>query len=385
MKRYKKFALLMMLFAVSTTTYSRNIERIDPDPEQDTTLCDRKEFSKDYNKTFDLSKNTLVILANKYGKIDVKTGSGNQAIVNVKITAHANTQAEADKVFDRINIAFSSGPDFVKAETDIEPQNGKWFGNWGNNSCEYSIDYDVTMPAANKLDLSNKYGNSYIGALTDWVKIDQKYGDFKLEAAGSATVSLAYGGGTIGKMNGLTGTISYGKLSSADIKDVSLKSKYSAFKFDKIANLALVSAYDDYDVNTVTNLAVDCKYGDIKIGTVENLAAKASYTDFIIKKIETSADFETGYGNVKIGSVKNSFGVINIKSSYTDYQITIDPSVSYQLDAKGTYSDIKHPVTIKTQLDSEKGSSKEIIGTVGDGNTKSLIKARMTYGDLRLR
>ena len=384
MKRFKNFALLVLLFAVSTTTYSRNISSTDP--EKDSTICDQKEFSKAYNKTFDLTKNELVILANKYGRIDVKTGTGNQAIVNVKVTVHANTQTEADKVFDRINIAFSSGPDFVKAETDIEPQNNSWF-SWGNNSCEYTIDYDVTMPANNKLDLSNKYGNSYIGLLNDWVKIDQKYGDFKLEGAGSATVSLAYGGGNIGKLNGLTGTISYGKLSSVDIKDVSLKSKYSQFKFDKIANLAIVSAYDDYNLNSVTNLTIDSKYGDISIGGVGNLAAIGAYTDFKIKKIETSADFKTKYGDVKIGSVKDNFGIINIESSYTDYLITVDLSVSYQLDAKGTYSDFSRPISSawKPKVDNEKGSTKEIMGYVGEANTKSVIKARMTYGDLIIR
>ena len=113
-------------------------------------------------------------MSNKYGKVNVKTGSGSQVIVNVKVTVRANSQSEADKVIDRINIIFSSGPDFVKTETDIESQNSSWF-NWGNNSSEYTIDYDVTMPAANKLDVSNKYGDSHIAALNDWVKIDQKY------------------------------------------------------------------------------------------------------------------------------------------------------------------------------------------------------------------
>lgn len=384
MRVYRKIALLALLLVVSISMNAKNFDNGQPDP--DTLFCDNKEFTKTYNKTFDITKNELVILSNKYGKINVKTGSGNQAVINVKVTAHANTQSEADKVFDRINIAFSSGPDFVKAETDIESQNSGWsFFNWGNNTCEYSIDYDVTMPAANKLDLSNKYGDSQIATLNDWVKIDQKYGNFKLEGAATATISLAYGGGTIGKLNGLDGTVSYGKLSAPDVKDVSLKSKYSEFKFDKVANLAIVSAYDDYDISAVTNFAVDSKYGDILIGTVENLAVKSTYSDFKIKKIETSADFDTKYGNARIGSLKNNFGVVNIVGKYTDFIIEMEPSVSYQLDVKGTYSDVNRPASFKHTVDSEKGSTKEIVGYVGSANAKSLIKARLTYGDLVIR
>jgi hypothetical protein len=383
MRAFNKITLLASLLVVSMTINAKNFDNGQPDP--DTTLRKHQEFSKSYNKTFDISKNELVILSNKYGKINVKTGLGNQTIVAVKVTVRANSQNEADKVFDRINIAFSSGPDFVKAETDIESKNNSWF-SWGdNNSSEYTIDYDVTMPAANKLDLSNKYGDSHIAALNDWVKIDQKYGNFKLEAAGTATVALAYGGGTIGKLNGLNATISYGKLSAPDIKDVALKSKYSEFKLDKVTNLTITSAYDDYNISNVTNFAVDSKYGDIVVGTVENMTVKSAYSDFRIKMIETSVDFHTSYGSVKIGALKNNFGMVNIQGSYTDFTLDIDPSVSYQLDMKGTYADVNRPASFKFTMDSEKGSTKEIMGYVGSANAKSLIKARLTYGDLVIK
>jgi hypothetical protein len=382
MRAFNKIALLASLLVVSITINAHNLDKGQPDP--DTTQRTYQEFTKLYNKTFDVTKNELVILSNKYGKVNVKTGNGSQVLVNVKVTVRANSQSEADKVIDRINIIFSSGPDFVKTETDIESQSGSWF-SWGNNSSEYTIDYEVTMPAANKLDVSNKYGDTHIAALNDWVKIDQKYGNFKLESAGTATVALAYGGGTVGKLSGLTANISYGKLSAPDIKDVALKSKYSEFKFDKIVNLAITSAYDDYDISDVTNFAVDSKYGDFVVGTVENMTVKSAYTDFKIKMIETSVDFQTSYGSVVLSGLKNNFGMVNIKGNYTDFTLDIDPSVNYQLDMKGTYSDINRPASFKFTLDSEKGSTKEIMGYVGSANTKSLIKARLTYGDLVIK
>ena len=237
MKRFNKIALVAWLIVSSLAVHASDILIVQPG--HDTVIGEKKEFTKMYNKTFNVNPNILVILANKYGKVDVKTGSGNQAIVNVVIRVQAGSQSDADKAFNRINIAFSDGPDYVKAETDIESQSSGWW-SWNSNSSDFAIDYDVTMPAANKLDLSNKYGNSHIATLNSWVKIDQKYGDFKLDGAASATINLAYGGGTIGRLSGLTATVSYGKLSSADIKDIALKSKYSAFKFDKIDRKSVV-------------------------------------------------------------------------------------------------------------------------------------------------
>lgn len=382
MKRFNKIVLAAWLVASSLAVHASDISIVQPG--QDTVIGEKKEFTKMYNKTFNVNPNILVILANKYGKVDVKTGSGSQAIVNVVIRVQAGSQSDADKAFNRINIAFSDGPDYVKAETDIESQSNGWW-SWNSNSSDFAIDYDVTMPAANKLDLSNKYGNSHIAALNSWIKIDQKYGDFKLDGAASATINLAYGGGTIGRLNGLTATVSYGKLSSADIKDVALKSKYSAFKFDKIDNLAVTSAYDDYQINTVTNFSIDSKYGDIVVKDVENIAVKSAYTDFKIRKIGSSADFLTSYGDVRVESVKNNFDAINIKGSYTDFYMAIDPSISYQLDVSTSYGDINQPASMNTKLDKEKGSTKEIMGFVGNSNTKSLIKARLTYGDLIIK
>ena len=383
MKAFNKIALWALLLTYSVVSRAADVTPIKQQPGQDSIKLDSKEFTKSYNKTFNINPNILVILSNKYGKIDVKTGGGSQAVVNVVIKVQASSQVEADKAFDRINIAFSDGPDYVKAETNIEAQSSWW--GWSNNSNDFAIDYDVTMPAANKLDLSNKYGNSHIAPLNSWVKIDQKYGDFKLDAAGSATVNLAYGGGSVGKMSGLTATVSYGKLSTDEIKDVALKSKYSEFKLNKIQNLAVTSAYDDYKISDVTNFSIDSKYGDVVVGDVDNIAVTSAYTDFKIRKIAASAVFQTSYGDVRIDGVKNGFDAITIKGNYTDFVIAVDPAASYQLDVRTSYGDVNQPASLNTRVDKEKGSTKEIVGYVGSSNTKSLIKAQLTYGDLILK
>ncbi len=375
-----KIGLLAVLVVISTTNFAATA------PGQDTILH-RKEFVKNYNKTFTITPKHLIILANRYGKIDVKTGSSNQAVINVTVKANTGTQEDADKIFDRINIAFSEGPDFIKSETSIEStKSGNWFNmSFNSNSSEYTIDYDVTMPAENNLDISNKYGNSYIPTLNSWVKIEQKYGDFKLEKANSATISLAYGKGSVGYTSGLTANVAYGKLSSPNLKDVAITSKYSEFKFDKMENVTIQSAYDDYDIADVTNLNINSKYGDIEIGNLENAMIVSAYTDFNITTLANSADFKTSYGDVKIKNLKAGFGSINIDGKYTDYVLGVGATSSYQIDVKTSYGDVSRPASLKHRIDSEKGSSRELVGYVGETNAKSFIKARLSYGDLILK
>ena len=384
MEKFKILGIVALLVVGNLFAKAGNNTTKYSDPKVETITKEDQQFTKTFNKTFNVSAKHLVVLSNKYGKVDVKTGSGNQVVVNVTITVETSSDKSAQKVFDRINIAFSEGPDFVKAETDIESQSGINI-NWGNNSSDYHIDYDVTMPAGNMLDVSNKYGNTHVAALTNWVKMEQKYGDFRIDAAGSMSIALAYGGGTIGQVNGLSGTVSYGKLSAKGTKDIDLKTKYSEFKFDKVSTMNLQSAYDDYEVNDVNTIKIDSKYGDFSIGNVNNISVASAYTDFKIKQIESYAAMKTSYGDVKIDDVKNGFNSLDFNGNYTDYTVGVGPSVSYQLDVKASYGDVRKPSSLKTSVEKEKGSSLEIIGVVGDANTKSTMKVRLNYGDLKLK
>ncbi len=393
MKKYKLFSKKIALFVAFSTLFSLKISAstvgtIDPtDPiQQDTIIGQQQEFVKNFNKSFAVGKNEVVMLANKYGRIDVKTGAMNQVSVNVRVRVNATSQEEAQKMFDRINIAFSNGPEFVKAETLIESQNDGTIWRWNKaQTSDFAIDYEVVMPINNRLDLSNKYGTSTIAALNAAVKVEHKYGDFKLDGATAAIIDLAYGGGQLGTISALNASVSYGKLTSPNVNALKMKSKYSSFKFGKMQMADLQSAYDDYQIDNVDNLKIEARYGDMNIGTVEELAINSNYTDFKIKLIEANADFQTQNGNVHIGSVKSGFNTINIKGNYTDYSLSIDPSVSYQLDATGSYGHLQNPASMKTSLNNESNYKREVMGTVGNPNTKSVVRVRLTHGNFRIK
>lgn len=386
----KKALFLGLLIATTSLVASANPAYTDPGDGQnkDSTKCGYQDFTKYYNRTFSVNKNTTVVLSNKYGAIDVHTGSGSQVIVKVKVTVASNTQSQADKVFERVNIAFIEGPDFVKTETMIENQ-AKSTLVWASSepqSCDFRIDYDVTMPEGNRLDISNRHGNSTIAALTTSVKINQKYGDFRLDGASSATVFLAYGGGQLCSLNTLNGSVSYGKLTSPSIKNGRIKSIYSQFRFDQIGSLEAQSAYDTYDINDIENLKVNCKYGEINALNVGNLSGEGNYTSFKIQKLTNNADIESLYGTIRISSIKNNFGNININGTNTNCVLVIDPVISYLLDMNGSYTNMNQPASLRTTIDNREPAHREIMGRVGsDSNTKSAIRVRMIYGEFKIK
>ena len=345
-----------------------------------------QDFIRSFDKTFAVTKNTTVVLSNKYGSIDVHTSNGSQVIVKVKVTVVSNTQAQADKVFERVNIAFIDGPDFVKTETTVENATKNLISGLNPPCCDFRIDYDVTMPVGNRLDLTNRHGNSTIAALKTSVKIDQKYGDFRLDGATTATIILAYGGGQLSELNTLYGNVSYGKLTSPHIKNGYVKSIYSQFRFDQIGAMEIQSNYDTYDINDVNTLKSTCKYSTMNVRNVDNLTASGNNTGYKVQKIENNADFDCLNGTIRIGGVKNNFGTINIKGNGTNCIVVVDPSVSYQLDMNGTYSTMNQPASLRPLVDKKVASRREVMGTVGNNpNTKSVIRVAMTYGEFRIK
>ena len=342
----------------------------------------KKEFYKNFNKTFSLSAATTVVLSNKYGKVDVKTWDQNQAQVNVKITVRANSETEANHTFERINIDFTQSAEIVRAETNFGET--KWWEHISNGG-DYSIDYEVFMPASNKLNLANRYGASNIGCLNSEVTIEQKYGNFKMDCAAATNINLGYGNGQIGHCNALSGSVGYGKLNLTEAKQVQLKTKYSHFVIGKTTDMELHSSYDDYNIASVGKLNINARYGDFDIARVNEVAIESSYTDFKIKKIENAADLQTSYGGVKIGSIDKGFSHIFVNGGYTDYTISVDPGVDYQLDFNANYSGVSKPMSLKSNIDKEHGASKEVIGYVGSPNAKGVIRARLKYGQLILK
>jgi hypothetical protein len=387
----KKTAILTFLILASSIVAKASIRFVGPGDgvQKDSIEGIIQDFTQHFDKTFAVNKNTAVVLSNKYGTIDVRTGNGSQVVVNVKITVSANTQAQADKVFDRINIAFSDGPNFIKTETFIEnPVKTNIFlaGNTPPPTCDFRIDYEVTMPVGNRLELTNRHGNSTIAALKSSVKIDQKYGDFRLDGATSATVILAYGGGQLSELNTLYGNVSYGKLTSPLVRTGYLKSIYSQLRFDQIGSVEIQSNYDIYEINAVRILKADCKYSTINVRNAETVTVHSANTACKIQKIETAADFDCQQGTIRIGSLKNNFDHLTIEGTGTNCLVVVDPNISYLLDMTGTYSNMNQPASLHPKIDRNEAFRREVMGLVGNNpNTKSTVRVRMTYGEFKIK
>jgi hypothetical protein len=344
-----------------------------------------QEFTKTIKKEFPISTTGTVDLSNKYGKVDVHTWDRDRVKVDVIIVVDARSESSAQAVFDRINIEFDNDDNFVSAQTTIEETKG-WF-DWGNSRSEFQVNYDVFMPASCNLQLSNKYGNSNVEAISGNAKVTVKYGDFQLEGVGGElTIALGYGNGTVVKARDVLAEVSYSKLNLNEVQDVDFDTKYSKLYIDKGGMVkAGQSRYDHFGLTKIDKFKIESRYGNVEIGEVESVIANSNYTDYRIDHLGDRGDFSLQYGGLRVDELAKGFSEVNLEGKYSDFKIYVEEGASFTLDAEADYATTTYPASMTVSYEKDKGTSHAVKGHAGTEGARSIIRANLKYGGLRVK
>jgi len=346
----------------------------------------KKEFSKTINKQFPITADGTVKISNRYGKVEIKTWDNNEVKVEVVITVDAHSEDRAQDVFDRITIDFNSSRNFVSATTEIASKSG-WSSWWsGGSNDSYKINYEVYMPKTNKLDLFNKYGDSYVAALQGSVNLEIKYGNIQLEEIDNdVQLVLGYGNANMVSAHKLGIEVKYSKVKIGTATDIDILSKYSTITIDEAQDLRSETKYDHYYLGTVKDFHNIGKYDEVQIKLANSVRASAKYSDYIVRHLKDWADFDLEYGSASLEMLDRAFTAVEIRGRYTDYKIEVQAGTNYQLDASSRYANIRYPSEFTIVKEIKDGNDREVQGFVGDKNQGKVIKARLNYGGIKVK
>ncbi len=377
MKSVYKYTVLLLLLSIFSTAASAN-----PGGK-----IVKQEFSKSVKKNFGIAPDGTAAFINKYGKMDIKTWEQNRVKIDIRITVNAVSERAAQDVFDRINVIFSDTENYVSAETQINSNTSNWWNSWtgSNDKSDFRIDWEVFMPASVTLDLRNKYGDVYVAALAGNANVEVKYGNFRLDGIGEKLkVNLGYGNGTVVAATDTEAEISYSNFNMQNVGDVVFESKYSKIAVDDAKDLRINSGYTTYNVGTVRDLHLQGKYDSYAIGAADNVIAVAKYSDINVGSLKNSADFDLTYGGARVGKVQRGFSEMRLLGRYADYKLTVEEGASYTLDADAEYAGIRYPRVMRVDYEKDGGKSHQVEGYVNTKGARSVIKARLDYGGLKV-
>ena len=314
----------------------------------------KEEFKKTVNKSFDVDKNAVLTLKNKFGKIHCENWDKSSIAVEVTITVEASSQEKANKYFEKIAVDISGSSSQVSVVSNFDDNLFK------NNKDEISVDFMISMPATISVEVDHKFGDLILPDVEGNSSIELGYGSVKAKKLGGDEndLEIKFSEGYVGYVKNAQIELQYGELEIDEAASLSVESKFSAFKLGKADVLTMETGYDEDVIGTVRDLDIEAGFSDVEIRNV---------ADRLV------ADFD--YGELSVKEMGSNFKYVEITSSFSGANIGFNPSSSFRVSATVKMGELSYPRD-KARMNVEELSftSNKYEGMVGDNdNTSSKV------------
>lgn len=323
------------------------------------------EKRKSVNKSYKVSSSTIVHLKNSFGKMHVETWDKNEVKVDIEVIVRASNDDRAQSLLDKISIDIDDGNPSGRLSFRTSISNNK-----SGRNTSFEINYDVSMPKTNNVELKNSFGDLYLGDLSGDTEIDVQYGNMKTgRLTGDSEIKLSFGSGfsEIDALNEGELKVSYSKLSVEEIGNLDVHSSFSTFETEKAKSIDLIA-----------------KYGEVEIGEIDVLEADVNFSGFELGQINKSLVLDIDYGgSLEIG-VNKSVELLDVNSSFGPVNIELDPDISGTIEVRTSFCNLRYD---EDQIEFSKiikdNTSSEYEGKLGNGSGTT-IKIVSKYGNVRI-
>jgi len=280
---------------------------------------------KSVNRSYTVSASDKLNIQNSFGSVDVRTWDRNEIKVDVDVEVSANTESLAQKMLDRISVTDSKSGKDISFKTDMKDVN-----NSKGEKSTMQINYTISMPAGNPLNIKNDFGSTTVPDFRGEVDLTSKFGSLTT--------------GTLSNIKNIN--VEFGKANLANITSAPVTIKFSKAVISKLSgsvklNLEFCSSVRLNLDNNLSSLDLKTSYSTVNLKPIGDLPASYS--------ISTS-----------FGSFKNTSGVKF--SSDEDGDKERGPKFDYEYSGKSGSGSI--PVKVKSSF------GKIIVGEASEEDMK---------------
>lgn len=328
----------------------------------------KEEFTKKVSKSYDVNKDAVLAIKNKFGKVHCQNWDKNTISIEVIITLEASNQEKANKYFDKISISFTGSADRVSATTSFDDN------LFDNNNNEISIDYMVNMPKTIGLELDHKFGDIILEEVQGPTVIELGYGSLKANKLMSNDNEL--------EIKFSEGFIGY-------VKSADLELKYSELEIDEANDMSAESKFSELNIGKIDVLTLETGYDDDFIGSIRDLDVEAGFSDVEIRSLEERLIADIDYGEIKVKEMGRDFSLIEIYNSFSDANIGFHAESSFRLNATIKMGDLSYPRDkARLSVVDLSYTSNKYEGVIGDNqntSSKVMIEAKNSGVNLYYR
>lgn len=282
--------------------------------------------SRTYTQTYPSNANSTLEISNKYGDIELLVWDKDSIKFEVEVTAVTDDYSNTMDLLEAIKINFQSAGSFVIAETDWSEELNMFRKGWYELGQSFSgqdritVNYKVHCPANITTDITNKFGNIFIGNHTGEMSIDLSHGDLRARKINNNRCKISYGKVRVKEING--GRCEFSYLDHTQI--------------EVLNKVRLKSNSCDIDVQEAIQIELDSRHDDISFEQVDEINIEASLSDIFIGDLEELIAFTGKFGSLSIDRIEASCQSIAIKGSSTDVSVKFSPAWQGGLNAELT-------------------------------------------------
>lgn len=320
------------------------------------------EKRKVVEKSYSVDEDVTLVIENKFGKVHINTWDKKQMDVRVEVIARRRSESRAQELLDKIDIDIDESSSSKRFTTDLQ-------GRINNrNSESFEINYTVSMPKSNPLELKNSFGDTYIGDLNGDVDIKVSYGDLRAKKLeGRSRIKLSFG----------DGDIEY-------VRSGEMVVKYSNLDVSSLGVVRLEQGFSELDIRTAESIDMTSKYGEVLLGSIKGIRGYVGFTDFVIEKLLVELDLQTSYaGGFEIEEVGKNFKKINLEGKFGSYRLGFEEGVNGRFEARLKFSEFRYSgADVDLNYQVKEDFKGEYRGKIGNGEGGE-IRIVSSYGDVR--
>lgn len=328
---------------------------------------EKQKYKKErkINKVFSVNSTAELEVSNKFGSVYVTPWNENKIEIDVVITVNGNNQDLVEKRFNTIDVEFNNTQSLVSAITKFEN-----LSVTKNNNLNFEINYTIKIPKNGSVNVSNQYGDIFLGKINGKTNISCKYGKIIVDELNNSqnNINIQYASGS--KINAL--------------KNAAIYAKYSDVNLKKGSVLALQSDYTNITIDDIEDIEYQVKYGDIKINNVNKIVGTGNYLNFKIGSVQDILNITTSYSTIGVGRINKNANSIIINSSYTNSNLKYDGNFAFDFEISSKYGNINVDPGLIIESKSDKNNESYYKGYNKKKNAKK-ISIQGRYGNINLK
>lgn len=326
------------------------------------------ETEKVIVKSFPAHATTSVEVVNKYGNVHVNTWDKDSVKFRIHVKGKAKKYEDAEMMVASTEFSIGGSTSFITAQTALG-KNVPWIKQgisdlkreFGVNKVE--VNYEIWMPATNKLSINNRFGDIYLPVMEGDLRVIVNHGDLRIKKVKEAKKLEMY----------------YGTMTIEEIEEGNIHVQYSDLIIEEAGELSLHTNSSDVNIEEVDQLAIESKHDKYMLEEVNRITGECNLSHIKVKKLAVKIDLTTRYGSVIVSKVAADFRRVNLTGEYTDYTLNFDEFGNYNFDViLDDGRDFSYPMNgVKVLSDSTFAeSSRAYSGTGGKGSDSAQVRIR---------